>query len=280
MIAANKYKVHLYLVFAFLLASCTKPNQYFAKERYIVTSKNLNIRIDPTQLSRTIGTLSKGDTIIALASDKYWVMVKVEDQTGFVSNEYLKKLGPISSPKIVASIERYADWKSWKFWLISTFLVTIWIAAGFKLMIYENQLKSKSGINAKKISITPLVFFVSGILTALLYLFWKDQVIETLFYNFSIIPKGMGSIAWIIWIQCLVVVIGVIIDFIGSIYISGLKYGYVTFLMEFGISLIIFITSFFLTISLFVAAIVFLIVFFAIFYTIIITENSKSISKI
>jgi len=259
-----------------LLASCTKPNQYYAKERYIVTSKNLNIRIDPTRLSGSIGSLTKGDTITALASDKYWVMVKVGNQTGFVANEYLKKLKPIATPKFIQSVERFANWRVWQFWVISILLITIWVAAELGLFRYENHLKIDLGITAKKISISPLIFFVTGIITGILYLYWKDQVVETLFYNFSILPKGMGSLAWIIWVQCLAIVLGMIVDFIGSIYRSGIKYGHVTFLMEQGINLIIFGTAFFLTISLFVASIVFLVVFFAVLYTIIVTENSKS----
>jgi hypothetical protein len=261
-----------------LLASCTKPNQYFARERYIVTTNTLNIRIDPTQLSRNIGVLKKGDVITALASDKYWVMVKVGDQTGFVSIEYVKKIDPISAPKIVSFIERNADWMKWQFWVISIILITLWVISELGLMRYENRLKIKFNVNAKKISVTPLVFFATGILTAILYLYWKDQVIESIFHKSSFLPRGMGSIAWIIWILYLTLLFGMIVDFIGSIYRSGIRYGLVTFLMELGINLIIFLTTFFLIISLFMAAIIFLIVFFAVLYTIVVTENSKSFS--
>ena len=222
--------------------------------------------------------LKKGDTIIALASDKYWVMVKVGDQTGFVSIEYVKRIDPISAPKIISFIERSADWRRWPFWIISILLFALWVISELGFMRYENHLKIKYNVNTKKISVTPLVFFATGILTAILYLYWKDQVIESLFYKSSFLPRGMGSIAWIIWILYLTLLLGMIIDFIGSIYRSGIKYGLVTFLMELGINLIIFLTTFFLVISLFVVAIIFLIVFFAILYTIVVTENSKSFS--
>jgi len=275
---SRKHYLYLYLLFILLLASCTKPNQYFARERYIVTTNTLNIRIDPTQLSKNIGVLKKGEIITALASDKYWVMVKVGDQTGFVSIEYVKKIDPIAAPKIVSFIERSADWVKWQFWVISIILITLWVISELGLMQYENRLKIKFNINAKKISVTPLVFFATGILTAILYLYWKDQVIESLFYKFSFLPRGMGSIAWIIWILYLTLLLGMIVDFSGSIYRSGIKYGAVTFIMELGINFIIFLTTFFLIISLFMAAIIFLIVFFAILYTIVVTENSKSFS--
>lgn len=276
--ASRKHYIFFYLLFILLLASCTKPNQYFARERYIVTTNTLNIRIDPTQLSRNIGVLKKGDIITALASDKYWVMVKIGDQTGFVSIEYVKRIDPIAAPKIVSFIERNADWVKWQFWVISILLITLWVISELGLMRFENHLKIKFNVNAKKISVTPLVFFATGILTAILYLYWKDQVIESMFYKFAFLPRGMGSIAWIVWILYLTLFLGMIIDFIGSVYRSGFKYGLVIFLMEFGINLIIFLTTFFLIISLFMAAIVFLIVFFAVLYTIVVTENSKSFS--
>jgi len=273
-----KDKGLLYLLFILLTASCTKPNQYYSRERYVVTSNSLNIRFDPTKLSKPIGTLSKGDTVIALASDKYWVMVKVDDQTGFVSNEYLKVIGPATTPKIISIIERYSDWGKWQFWIIAIILIAFWVFAELGVLHYENKLKHEFGVTSKNISVTPIVFFVSGILIAVLYLTWKEQVIESLFYNFSVLPKGLGSIAWIIWIQCLAIILSLIVDFIGSIYRSGAKHGYVTFLMEQGVNLIIFSTAFFLTISMFVAGIIFLVIFFAILYTIVVTENSKSIS--
>ncbi len=274
----KKYRVLFYLLFITLLVSCTKPNQYFTRDRYIVTTNNLNIRIDPTRLSGNIGNLSKGDTVIALASDKYWIMIKVDDQTGFVSNEYLKKIGPIATPKLFSFIERNSDWGKWQFWVISIILIGLWISAELGLIKYENHLKKKFGVNSKRIPVTPIIFFVSGILIGVLYLYWKDQVIESLFYNFSFSPKGMGNMGWIIWIQGLAIALGIIVDFIGSLYRSGIKYGHITFLMEQGINLVLFTITLFLTISLFVVAIIFLIILFAILYTIAVTENSKSFS--
>lgn len=273
----KNHSIYIYLLLFLALASCTRPNQYYARERYIVTSNNLNIRIDPTQLSVTIGTLTKGDTIIALASDKYWIMVKVNDQTGFVSNEYLKKLSPISAPKLIKFIEQNADWGKWQFWGIAIALVSLWILTELGLLRYENQLKH-IGVTSKNISIAPLVFFVSGILTAVLYLTWKDQVIDSLFYNFTILPRGMGNMVWIIWIQALAILIAMAIDLIGSLYKSGFKYGLIVFSLEQLTNLTIFLTAYFLTIALYVAAIVFLVIFFTMLYITIVSLNSRNVS--
>lgn len=276
------FRNNIFWVFllVFLFTSCGKPI-HNAKERYVVTSKNLNIRIDPTSLSRTIGTLAKGDTITALAADKYWIMVKVGNQTGFVSNEYLKKLGPVTLPKILKIVELNADWKVWQFWMISVLLIILWITSELGLMRYESHLKSTYKVEVKKISVTPLIIFVTAVISGVLYLYWKEQIIESLFHDVSIFPKGgMGSIAWIIWIQCFVVIVGMIIDYIGSLYRSGVKYGHITFLMEQVINLLIFTVTFYLTISAFVASIIFLVIFFSILYTLIVTENSKSLTEI
>ncbi|RPH34038.1 MAG: SH3 domain-containing protein [Bacteroidales bacterium] len=275
----TKSKGFLLVIIALLLVSCSKPKQQLARERFIVTSNNLNIRIDPTQLSKTIGTLSKGDTIIALASDKFWVMVKVENQTGFIASEYLKKLAPIKPPKFISFIEKYTNPNNHYFWLSTLFLLSAWILLELRLIKYEKDLKEKHQINTKKISVTPLIFFASAILTAILYLLWRDQVIDSLFYKFSLLPKGMGSIAWIIWIQFATITIGLIIDLIGSIYLSGVKYGFTIYLFEQGINLIIFATALFLTLTLFVVAIIILVIFFAILYTFIVTENGKSFPR-
>lgn len=266
----------LFILFIILFASCNKPNQSNKKERFVVTSNNLNIRNDPTQLSKTIGTLAKGDTVIALASDNYWIMIKAGNQTGFVSNQYLKRLGPPPIPAIIMLIEKNADWGKWQFWVIAVALIAVWAATQLGFLRYVRNLKRKQGIGSKNISFSPLTVFVASILTALLYLFWKDDVIDSLFVNFNLIPQNAGYIAWFIWSLCVTVLISIIIDLISAIYYSGIKYGFITFTIEQGINAAILATTFFLTISLFLAAIVFLIVFFAILYTIIVTENSKS----
>jgi len=265
-----------FILFIILFASCNKPNQSSTKERFVVTSSNLNIRNDPTQLSRTIGSLTKGDTVIALASDKYWIMVKVGDQTGFVSNQYLQRIGHPPTPAIILAIEKNSDWGKWQFWVIAVILIAIWTTAQLGLLRYIRNLKRRQGIGSKNISFSPLTVFVASILTALLYLFWKEDVIDSLFGNFYIIPQNAGYITWFIWILSVTVLISIVIDLVSAIFYSGFKYGFITFIIEQGINAAILTTTFFLTISLFLAAIVFLIVFFAILYTIIVTENSKS----
>jgi len=278
MVTKVKYYTLIFFAIVLFLTSCTRPKQNNTKERFVVTSNSLNIRIDPTQLSKPIGTLSKGDTITALASDNYWIMVKVGDQAGFVSNQYLKRIGPIMIPAFITLVERNASIEKWQFWVIAIILILLWVGSELLLLNYEKNLKKNQSISSKNISFSPLVVFVSSILISLLYLYWKDEVIDNLFNNFYIIPKGNDSIAWFIWILVTIISIAILIDLIGSIYKSGVKQGSIIFLSEQLINIVILSTTFFLTITLFLGAIVFLILFFAILYTIIVTENSKSIS--
>lgn len=276
----NRFTLLFICLFIPILNSCIKPGQNNIKERYIVTSRNLNIRSDPSQLSRIIGTLSKGDTIIALASDKYWIMITFGDQSGFISNAFLQKLKPLPVPPIFTFIDSHSNWKTLRFWVVTIILVILWILISTGVTRYENYLKRMKGISTKGISISPLIFFVSGILTAVLYLFWKEQVIEYLFYHFSFIPHKMGIVAWTIWGQILALLSAMAIDAIGSIYKSGLIYGFLTFLIEQIENLAILTTTLFLTISLFLFAIIVLTIFFTMQYISMVTENQKSITGI
>ncbi|HCT30480.1 MAG TPA: hypothetical protein DIW31_07050 [Bacteroidales bacterium] len=276
----TRSKIFLILFLTLLLASCSKPTQQYARERYIVISKNLNIRLDPTLLSSSIGVLSKGDTIISLAADKFWVMVKVGDQTGFIASEYLQKLAPLKPPLLLSFLDKNSNVKSIYFWIITIVFLFTWVYLELRLVVYENRLKKQYNINTKRVSISPLIFFASAILTAILYLYWKDQVVESLFYNFSFLPKGMGSMSWIIWVQFATIIMGLIVDLISSIYISKVKFGLYIFLFEQIINLTIFSIAFFLTISIFIAAIILLVIFFAILYTFVMTENSILLSKV
>jgi len=127
MVTKVKYYTLIFFAIVLFLTSCTRPKQNNTKERFVVTSNSLNIRIDPTQLSKPIGTLSKGDTITALASDNYWIMVKVGDQAGFVSNQYLKRIGPIMIPAFITLVERNASIEKWQFWVIAIILILLWV---------------------------------------------------------------------------------------------------------------------------------------------------------
>jgi uncharacterized protein YgiM (DUF1202 family) len=97
-------RILLVAVFLYITASCVEPGHYQTRERYVVDTKSLFIRSAPSPISEIISSYKQGDTIVALASDKYWVMVKRGSKTGFVSTDYLKRLNlqklPHSSIKL------------------------------------------------------------------------------------------------------------------------------------------------------------------------------------
>ena len=269
----------IYLILVILLYSCAKPEQTI-RERYIVTSRNLNIRSDPSRLSKIIGTLSKGDTIIAVASDKYWIMIKQGNESGFISNEFLKKIEPYRSPFPFNLIDRFSNWKSWSFWVITLVAILLYILITIWINNFETYLKREIGLQTKNLSISPIVFFVSGILTGVLYLFWKDQLIEAYYYKFTVNPFGKEMIYWALLGQILILLAGLIVDLLASVYKSGLRYGLYIFLIEFFENTLVFFVTLYLTISLFLVAIIFLTLFFAMQYITMVSDNGKSFSEL
>ncbi len=259
-----------------LLSSCIEPGQFGTRERYVVTSRNLNVRSDPSRIARVIGTLSQGDTITALASNQYWIMIRYNDQSGFIAGEYIRPLEPIETPWVFRLIEDNSNWKTAKFWLIATGIVLLWIAFEYSSVKTRNMLALKRGVPVKAMMVSPLIAFASGILLGVLYLFWKDQVIESLFHRFTILPQGLGMISWVIWLQAVAICSGLAVDLIGSIFKSGMLWGSVIFLVVAFNCMVIYISTVYLTISLFITAIVFLVLVFGVQYILAVSATSRS----
>ncbi len=272
------------LLFSFitlvLFCSCTKPERNNTRERYVVTSRNLNIRSDPSKLSRAIGSLSRGDTIVALASDKYWIMIRNGNQTGFISNEFMKKIEPYPTPFPFSFIDHNSDWHSWRFWAITMLFLALWTLSAIGISRYENYLRKENGIKIKNLSISPIVFFVAGILTGVLYLFWKDQLIESIYHKFSFNPIGKEAILMVLLGQGIFVLTGLIIDLIGNLIKSGRYYGSILFLLYLLENMIIFFTTLYFTISVFLLAIIVLTIFFAIQYIALASQKDSSLTDI
>lgn len=273
--ASTRIKTIACITLLTLLSSCIEPGQFGARERYVVTSRNLNVRSDPSRIARVIGTLSQGDTITALASDQYWIMIRYNDQSGFIAGEYIRPLEPIETPWVFRLIEDNSNWKTGRFWLIATGIVLLWIAFEYGSVKTRNILAFKMGIPVKGMMVSPLIAFASGILLGVLYLFWKDQVIESLFHRFSILPQGLGMISWVLWLQAVAICSGLAIDLIGSIFKSGMLWGSVIFLVEVFNCMVIYISTVYLTISLFVTAIVFLVLVFGVQYILAVSATSR-----
>lgn len=268
-------RILLVAVFLYITASCVEPGHYQSRERYVVDTKSLFIRSAPSPVSEIISSYKQGDTIIALASDKYWVMVKRGSQTGFVSTDYLKKIEPPKTPTILDKIEEISNWKSWYFWVIAVVITLLWVFIDEMIIKFKEKLKNKHEISVRGLLITPVVFFVNAIMCGVLYINWKDQLLESLHKGFSLVPENLDIISWVLWIQLLILLIGISLDLLGSIFKSGVTWGILLTLIDLLLGVYIFAVSFYLTISLYYFAIIFLLIFFGSQYISMVYQNSK-----
>ncbi|HOZ14911.1 MAG TPA: SH3 domain-containing protein [Tenuifilaceae bacterium] len=268
-------RILLVAVFLYITASCVEPGHYQTRERYVVDSKSLFIRSAPSPISEIISSYKQGDTIVALASDKYWVMVKRGSKTGFVSTDYLKKIEPPKTPIILEKVEGIANWKSWYFWVIALAITLLWVFIDEMTIKFKEKLKNKHEISVKGLLITPVVFFVNAIMCGVLYINWKDQLLESLHKGFSLVPENLDIISWVLWIQLLILLIGISLDLLGSIFKSGVAWGMLLTLIDLLLGVYIFAVSFYLTISLYYFAIIFLLIFFGSQYISMVYQNSK-----
>lgn len=268
-------RILLVAAFLYVTASCVEPGHYQTRERYIVDTKSLFIRSAPSPISEIISSYKQGDTIVALASDKYWVMIKRGSKTGFVSTDYLKKIEPPKTPEILNKVEAVANWESWYFWVIAVVITLFWVFIDEMIIKFKEKLKNKREISVKGLLITPVVFFVNAIMCGVLYINWKDQLLESLHKGFSLVPENLDIISWVLWIQLLILLIGISLDLLGSIFKSGVAWGALLTLIDLLLGGYIFAVSFYLTISLYYFAIIFLLIFFGSQYISMVYQNSK-----
>ncbi|MGE0078894.1 MAG: SH3 domain-containing protein [Bacteroidales bacterium] len=268
-------RILLVAVFLYITASCVEPGHYQTRERYVVNTKSLYIRSSPSPISEIISSFKQGDTIVALASDKYWVMVRFGSKTGFVSTDYLNKINAPSTPILLEKVESVANWKAWYFWVIAIATTLFWVFIEELTIKFKQKLKNKHEISVKGLLISPVVFFADAIMCGVLYLNWKDQFVDSLQNGFTLVPENLDIISWVLWAQLLILLIGVSLDLLGSIFKSGVVWGLILTLIDLLLGIYIFAVSFYLTISLYYFAIIFLLIFFGSQYISMVYQNSK-----
>ncbi len=263
-----------------LMASCVEPGKYRTRERYVVTTKILYIRTSPSTVSEIAGTLKLGDTIIATASDKYWVMLRDGAFTGYISTDYLKKIDFPPTPTLLAFLEKLSNWRNWPFWLIAIALLTLWILIEETIIKLKTFLRKQKGLNIKEILLIHVTFFVTAILSGIVYIYWKDYFIESLFRGLNTKNAEADIITIALWIQLSLVLLGILIDFLGSIFKTGIRFGTLLTIADTLMGVFIFIVTFFLTIALNFYAIVFMVVFFTSRYIHMVNQISKRVKRV
>lgn len=210
------------LLFLFVFTACVEPGNYRMRDRYIVTSHTLYIRSAPSTVSEIIGTLGQGDTVVAVASDRYWIMVRNGYETGYISTDYLKKIDYPVTPKILQTSEKLANWKKWQFWILAIAMLLLWVLAEEWVLKTKQYLKKKFNFNIKEIIVSYVTFFVVALLSGIIYLHWKDYLIESIYKGIAANSYEADIVTITVWVQLSLLAISILYDYLGSIFKTGL----------------------------------------------------------
>lgn len=260
-----------------LATSCVDFTDFKSNERYVVNTKHLYVRNAPTPTSLVLATYSKGDTIVAKPTDGKWVMVELNNKTfGFV---LLSSITPVDIPRlqIFSVFEKLTDWETWYFWVVAVVLVALWLLVERISVNFKTHLKTKQAISIKGLLVTPVVLFVFGIMSGILYSNWKEAFVVSIQNTFSFSPTNLDVISWVLWVQLLFVLIALLFDLLAAIFKSGVKWGPLLTLVDLILGLVICVASFFITTSLYIVGIVILVVFFASQYTSMVSKNNRRV---
>lgn len=264
--------IFLFIVL-FAFTACVEPGNYRMRDRYIVTTRSLYMRSAPSTVSEIMGTFGQGDTIVAVASDKYWIMVRNGYATGYVSTDYLKKIEYPNTPKILKSLEKLANWHKWYFWVLAIALLMLWILVEESVVKAKQLLKKRFDFNVKEIVVSYVTFFVAGLLSGIIYLYWKDYFIESITKGISANNFGTDIVTIAVWVQLSLLAISILYDYLGSIFKTGLRFGTLLTVFDAIQGILIFGVTFFLVIALSYYAIAFLTVFFTARFIHVVYQN-------
>lgn len=260
-----------------LATSCVDFADFKSNERYVVKTKHLYVRNAPTPTSLVLETYAQGDTIMAKPADGKWLMVELDDKTfGFVLISSIVPVDIHKSQRFFV-FEKLIDWKSWHFWAVAVVLVILWLLVERASVNFKTHLKTKQAISIKGLLITPVVLFVFGIMSGVLYSNWQEAFVASIQNTFSFSPTNLDVISWVLWVQLLIVLIALLFDLLGAIFKSGVKWGPLLTLVDLFLGIVICVTTFFITTSLYVVGIVLLVIFFASQYTSMVSKNNRRV---
>ncbi|MFA7289048.1 MAG: SH3 domain-containing protein [Melioribacteraceae bacterium] len=204
---------------------------------YVVNTKKLNIREEPSEKAVIIGELVKGDTIIPIDKIKDWVQFAYNKDTAYVFSknllmmaiptEIIEKKEALILPEPGLSIknlfDEYGRWDKLSFWGITlalSILTVVFIVIGIELDKKLMQFKGK--FRHKGENIIPYLFGALGLLFGIVNAFWELEILKLIFVeHFWWFPMGQGFLAWYLW---LLSILGISI-LVYSIYQDVTKYG-------------------------------------------------------
>jgi hypothetical protein len=202
-----KLRIHLLLSVIILITGTTSCS-YFKRSSdtkviYIVKPNTLNVRQHTNAQSKILGKVHKGDTIVPFKSYFYWVGFEFKGQKGFVNADYLRSvripdLTRVSNIQLGKTetllrdyLNKYANWRTGRFWIISLGFIVVLIV----LMKIGKAIDAAVFWDGAEYEYGNLPYFSAfiGILFSVVYMFWREDVLQALFVTkLWPLPRGEG----------------------------------------------------------------------------------------
>ena len=211
-----------------LISSCTFSDNFHENaDPYTVNASRLNVRQHASIHAPIVGKLRMGDTVYTKESYKNWRKILYHGRIAYVDSNYLTELVTEKHPgfnnakmnetakSFIRLIDKYANWKTWKFWLITvvmlyTSLLLFSIGAG---MVYgDDAVHYWAEHGFMGLNYLPYIALLVGFLFGIVYFFWPEDVQQALFIDsFWWLPVGKGFLYWYLWFLGLITVLSVLI---------------------------------------------------------------------
>ena len=178
----------------------------------VIKVSKVNIRESNSDKSKVLGQLSKGDTILPVEYTKHYIGFMFQGDTAYIYSKNLKPIRiyrdvitkkefaelPEKAFNAKASIEKYTNWKSKNFWILTISLAVVFIL--FRILTPKvewfliNLRTSRSTVNS-----LPLIMIILGMLFGLSYAIWEMETLRLIFVEpFWLKPYPNGSLSWIL----------------------------------------------------------------------------------
>lgn len=210
---------------------------------YVVTAQRLYVRSAPTPTSVVLRTYNQGDTLVARPSDEHWMLVAIDGSAdGYVPRSSVKGVEEHSG-RLFAALDGLADWRRWPFWAALTLMVGLWLLLERLSVRWCERITAGEEVLVRRVPLTPAVLFVCGLLCGLLYRAQHEQMVIGLQGLLSLSPDQLDAMGWTLWVQVLVAIVALLIDLLGSIFKSGVRWGMSITLLDLLLAMAMFATA-------------------------------------
>ena len=240
---------------------------------FIPTQDNLIVRTMKTTDSKSIGKVSKIDTLLGKEVKAKgvgwaeWLEVSYEGKTGYVQLKYLDKINPNEASKsdFELFMDKYADWGSWQFWVVTLGVLLFSFGASMQFAWVDGVLSSFSNSEYEgNLAFFPVFTGLSGVVFAILMVIWQDQIEYYLGSNFTFWPSGYGFSAWAVLLLIVANSVIFVMMIIESLGVGNIIHGVLRILIQAVLGVLTFISAVVITFAVILIVIGLVVVFFAV----------------